>query len=137
MVLDSKDFPNPPFEEMPSTGLELPSRRVLRQLANKLKSGMGKHGSRCGLFAEGIDAILYEDRSSSSSISSPKTSQHLGSPSSSPEDLNGDEEKYFFNKQYQDIMAEELVRAINDKKKLRLASLVPCTSLGKPKTTCP
>jgi hypothetical protein len=135
MVVDSEDFSEPPFEEISSTGMKLPCRRVLRLLANELKSGTGKHGYRYRSLAESIETFLDEDRSSSSSMFSPQTS-HSGSSSSSLEDLNSAKIN-IFNKQYQDIMAEELVRAINDKKKLRLARLVNYKWLRKPKTTSP
>ena len=85
-----------PYEIDSSDGLGRHQRWRLRQLADTLKSG--KHGKRYTGLAKDIDSFLKEDA-------------HLEGES--------------FSKQYKDLMAEEVIQAIEDGKGLRLACLVP------------
>jgi hypothetical protein len=85
-----------PYEIDSSDGLGRYQRRRLRQLADTLESG--EHGKRYMGLANDIDSFLKEDA-------------HL--------------EDERFSKQHKDLMAEEVIQAMRDGKRLRLACLVP------------
>jgi len=93
-VVETRKFPSRlPWERSPDYGLGLYQRRRLRQLVNELASG--KHGKKYKTLARDINKFLHEDAA-----------------------LEDDAD---FVKQYKDLMAEVLVQAIDDGKKLRLA----------------
>lgn len=98
MIETRKFSHNLPWKRISAGGLKLYQRQRLKQLANELASG--KHGRRYMTLARHIDQYLYED--------------------ACPNGGNLEADSGYSIKRCTDLMAEKLVKAIEDGKNLRL-----------------